>query len=234
MATEEPGVPPQKPGERLEDLEKSCVEPGLYIFMPDGTRLELTLANIERVAAEFWEDPTKFSPEAKKAIELEKCEMCPDRGRPGVCHAIHPILPIVQQADKYRSYTPVRVLFKAEDGNLVRSAEVPIQQALSYVCMLSLICYCDVGKKYWEYYEGIHPLMQAHEIAHRLLLNINQANEGDPEKVRAIVEQFEREIMVTTRCVLNRLHLLCREDALLNAFVTAQSPAALIKIMTGG
>jgi hypothetical protein len=49
---------------------------------------------------------------------------------------------------------------------------------------------------------------------------------GDLGKTRAIIAQMQEEIQVATRCQMDRLRLICRNDAFLNALVNVHSTAS--------
>jgi hypothetical protein len=83
--------------------------------------------------------------------------------------------------------------------------------------------YCEVGKQYWKFFLGIHPLMGPEELITRIHLNIYWDCKGDKQKVDKILRSFGDEIICTCRCQVKRLGLICKNDALMNAFVNTQS-----------
>jgi len=58
-----------------------------------------------------------------------------------------------------------------------------MQEALQFVAIFSLMYYCEVGKQYWKFFLGIHPLMDPEEMITRIHLNIYWDCKGDKQKV---------------------------------------------------
>ena len=78
-------------------------------------------------------------------------------------------------------------------------------------------------KQYWKFFLGIHPLLNPQELIARLHLNIYWDCRGDQPKIDQILRTFGNEITCTCRCQVERLRLICKEDALMNAFVNTQA-----------
>jgi hypothetical protein len=106
-----------------------------------------------------------------------------------------------------------------------------MQEALQFVVIFSLMYYCEVGKRYWKYFLGIHPLLSPEEMIARISLNIYWDCKGDKQKVDEILSSFENDITCTCRCQVKRLGLICKDDALMNAFVNTQVQIQLL-VMT--
>lgn len=197
-------------------------EKGLYLILKDASRLVLTRKNIEKVTAEFWNDPQGLPLRIKETIEFQRCPFCPLKGRNGFCDALRPILPFLEVIDKYVSFDKVTAIFKGEEKDLLYVSQTTMQEALKYISVLSLMQYCQVGRKYWKFYFGIIPLMGGKEAAMRLYLNIYWLYKKDKEEIEKIIAKFNEEIRISAQNQVKRLNLLCKNDAFLNAFVNAQ------------
>jgi hypothetical protein len=103
-----------------------------------------------------------------------------------------------------------------------------MQEALQFVAIFSLMYYCEVGKQYWKYFLGIHPLLSPEEMIARIHLNVYWDGKGDKQKVDEILRSFADEITCTCRCQVKRLGLICKDDALMNAFVNTQIQIELL------
>jgi hypothetical protein len=65
--------------------------------------------------------------------------------------------------------------------------------------------------------------MGPEELITRIHLNIYWDCKGDKQKVDKILRSFGDDIICTCRCQVKRLGLICKNDALMNAFVNTQS-----------
>jgi len=195
---------------------------GLYLIFPDASRLELTRGNIERAAKEFWEDPDKIAPNVKKAIEFQRCPFCPLKGKDEFCDAIRPILPFLEAVDKYVSFDKVTAVYRGDDKNLLHIADTTMQEALKFVSLLSLMQYCQIGRKYWKYYFGIMPVEGGKDAAIRMYLNIYWLLNGVQAQITELISVFKEEIRITSENQVKRLNLICKNDAFMNAFVNTQ------------
>lgn len=198
-------------------------EEGIYIILPDETQLLLTRTNVERIAKEFWNDPAKISVEIKKASKFQRCEICSKKGLGGLCNAVRPIFPLLEQLDKYVSYDKVIVVYSDGKESILHIADATIQNALRYISALSLMVYCQEGRKYWKYFYGINPLMTGKEIASRICLNMYWLYKSSKqEEIDKIIKEFTNEIRITSKNQVERLNLVCKNDAFMNAFVNTQ------------
>ena len=200
---------------RLSDYE----QPGLYLTLKDSTRLDFTRENIEKVTTEYWMDSDKIPANAKKAAEFQRCAFCPLKGRRDLCDALRPTLPLLDVMDKYNSFDEVTAVYKGDEKGLCHVSYTSMQRALRYISNLSLMGYCQVGRKYWKYFSGTIPVMGTEEIANRVYLNIYWIHKGDKERVDQVISKLNSEIIITTQNQMERLRLICKNDALLNAFV---------------
>jgi len=197
-------------------------EEGLYLFFRDGNHLEITKHFIDRFSAEFLRDPVQVPSRVKQAFDFQACPVCPEKDKGEFCHALRPTLPFVELLDKYSSFEPVTVVMKWFGAEELYLRRTTLQKALQYISMLSLIYYCEVGRKYWKYFYGVHPLMKVSEAAERIYMNIFWIARGDAIEVERIVQQFKEEITMIAECQEKRLRLISSKDSLLNAFVLTQ------------
>jgi hypothetical protein len=200
---------------KLSDYENS----GLYLTLKDSKRLVLTRDNIEKVTRQFWSSPEKIPPDVKEAVEFQRCSFCPLRGTDDFCDALRPTLPLLDSVDKYSSYDEVSVVYKGEDEEGYHLVDTTMQRALRYISTLSLMAYCQIGRKYWKYFTGIIPTLRPQETANRLYLNIYWIHGGNKDEVDKVISTFVREISTTTDNQMKRLRLICKNDALLNALI---------------
>lgn len=206
--------------ERIVTLELGHYrQPGLYLVLEDSTELRLTRENIEKVTEKMWTDPKVIPPSVKEAVEFERCHFCPLKGSKDLCDALRPTLPLLDIVDKYNSFDEVTAIYKGDDEEVCHVSYTTMQRALRYISNLSLMAYCQVGRKYWKYFIGIIPIMDTQETANRLYLNIFWAHGGNQEAVDQVISRMSREITITSQNKAARLRLMCDNDAFLNAFV---------------
>jgi hypothetical protein len=204
---------------------------GLYLFFPDGTSLALTRPLIEARAAAILSNPAKIPLRIKEAEEFQLCTICPKRNNidgGDTCHAIRPILAFWENVDQHFSHDEVTAEYWDADSGLIISAETTMQRALQFLSILSLMYYCEVGKQYWRYLYGVHPLMETDDVVARVYQNMFWANGGDVLKTRALITAFHDEITTTTHCQMERIRLFCSHDAFLNALILTQLAAEFL------
>ena len=200
---------------------KDYAQKGLYLVFDDSSQLALTMENIKKTTDEYWNNPAKIPPAVKKAVEFQRCPFCP-KGRGDFCDALRPILPLLDIVDRYMSYDKVTAIYKGDDQDLIHVAETTIQGALKYLSIISLMQYCQVGRKYWKYYAGIMPLTEVEESSLRMYLNIYWNLKGDQEEIHRLIAQFSEQIRITSENQVKRLAAICKKDGFVNAFVNAQ------------
>jgi len=194
----------------------------LYLLLPDSTTLEFTKKNIENVTEKFWQDPSKITPEIRKAVDFQKCYFCPHRNTQDICDSIRPVLPFLDIVDKHVSFDKVVAVFKEKQDGLLHVKETTMQQALQYVSILSLLRYNLILKKYWKYYYGIIPLVGGEEVASRVYLNMYWLHRGNQEEINKVITRFREELKISSENQVKRLNLVCKNDAFMNAFVKTQ------------
>jgi len=200
---------------RLSDHE----QPGLYLTLKDSIKLSLTREHIEKVTNEYWRDPDKIPPSVKAAVEFQRCPFCPLKTKRDFCDALRPILPLLDVVDNYCSYDEVIAVYKGDDKELCHLSFATMQRVLRYISTLSLIEYCQVGKKYRQYFHETIPVMGTNEIVNRIYLNMFWIHKGDRVIIDQVISTMNSEITITTQNQTERLRLICKNDAFLNAFV---------------
>lgn len=206
-------------------------EEGLYLIFPDGNRISITQNNIRSYFQKIWHDNSVFPPYIKAATELEFCEHCPGKySGEEFCVAIRPILPFLDEVDKYLSYDKVTAVLKTDHPSIISITHTDLQNALRYVSLLSLMQYCETNRKFWSYYLGVSPLSNQEQAMSQIYLNIFWLNNGDKGKTREAIDVFRNEIRISNECLVRRLRLLCKKDAFLNAYVNTQMSTELLSM----
>jgi CheY-like chemotaxis protein len=200
---------------RAEEFQQN----GLYLLFPGGRRIVLTREKVEAFALTFEANLDQIPAEIRGAAAFHACAVCPERDHAKFCHALPATLAFVEELKGFKSFDNVTAVYKGSGQGLVLVPKITMQEALQFVAMLSLLLYCEVGKKYWKYFLGIHPLLSQEEMVTRIQLNIYWDCRGAEEKIDAVLLDFENEITCTCRCQVQRLGLISTDDALKNAFV---------------
>lgn len=203
---------------------------GLYILFDDSTLLTLTEREIENISKKFWEDTSKITTEIREATDFKLCPICPERGKEGICYALHPVLPFWEFIDRYVSFDKVTALYKGDDNNLLYVSDSTMASALQYISILSLMYYCRIGRKYWRYYFGVNPLMGPSETRNRLYLNIYWFHKGDLEEIKKIISEFRHEIKITSKSQIKRMELICKNDVFMNAFANTHISTEILSL----
>lgn len=194
----------------------------MYLQTDRGETWALTSANIEACVREIFADPAKLPPAVQQASAFQLCAICPKRGSGDTCHAIRPIMAVWDRFDPYTSHDHVFAEYCSADSDVLIATHTTMQHALQFVSVLSLMYYCEVGKTYWRYFYGVHPLMPVDDIVCRVYLNMFWSCGGDKERTRALIDEFHGAISTTTECQMDRIRLFCRNDALLNALILTE------------
>lgn len=204
------------------------VDPGLYLLWPDGHRLDLTRRYITDCTETMLAAPDIIPESVRKAAYYKPCDICPERERAELCHAIMPVLPFLADLDRYMSYDRVTAVYRESDRAVLAVVETSMQEALKYLCIFSVTQYCEIGHKFAPYFAGVNPLMPAVGVADAVYRNIFLDVNGDHECVSSIIVQMRDELLHTTRCQMERVKLVCKQDAFMNAYV---STYVVIQIM---
>lgn len=195
---------------------------GLYLIFKDSTVLALTKENIEKKTNEFWKKLDTISPEIKKAADIQRCSICPLKGSDTFCNALRPLVPFLDVVDKFASFDKVLAIYKGENENIYHVANTTMQSAFKYISILSLIEYCQSGKKYWKYFLGVIPMMRGMEVATKMYLNLFIVHMGNKKEIAKVISEFNQQEKITSQNQLTRLRLICKKDVFLNAFVNTQ------------
>lgn len=191
---------------------------GVYLLFDNSQKLSLTKNDIELFSQALWRDHSKLPMEIREAADFSLCPICPEKEKRGICPALHPVLPFLDTIDQYNSFDRVTAIYKGEDNDVLHISDTAMSTALQYISTLSLMYYCRTGRKYWRYYFGINPLMDAREVRQRVYLNIYWLYKGDLQAIDKSISTFKNEIKITSQNQIKRLRLVCRNDAFINAF----------------
>ncbi len=212
----------------LDDFQQE----GLYLIFPDSTRVELTRDNIQLITKQYWDNPQAIPAHTKEAIDFQRCSFCPLKDQFDLCDALRPVLPLLNVMDKYASFEKVIAVYRRTDSSLYHIADTPIQEALRFISILSLMQYCQIGREFWQFYFDIIPLMSGEEIARRIYLNIYWLCKGDQLEVEKTISSFEGRIRITSTNQVKRMNLICKKDAFMNAFANSQAIIILLSMYT--
>ena len=204
-------------------------EAGLYLLFDDGRRVVLTRSIIDACTQRYLHDPALLSPACRAAAEYQPCAICPERHTAAICHAIPPVLPILDQLDCCLSCDAVTAVYRGEadpggsSDPLLQVTRTTMQRALQYAAILGLMYYCETGRKYYKYWAGVVPLMDPQTLAERLYANLYLDLHGDDAAVQAQIALMRGELEVTIECQLKRLRLVSRGDAFVNAYANVHT-----------
>ena len=175
---------------RVNDFKQS----GLYLLFPEGRRIVLTREKIEAYAHAFETNLDQIPVEVRGAVAFQACAVCPEKDRAKFCHALPATLAFFEELKGFKSFDNVAAVYKGREPGLVLAPETTMQEALQFVVIFSLMYYCEVGKQYWKYFLGIHPLLRPEELITRIHLNIYWDCKGDKPKVDEVLRAFGDEI----------------------------------------
>ena len=203
-------------------------EPGLYLLLPGGEWVVMTHHVVETAVCAMLADPDAIPDHIRAAVDYKPCNICPARDTAEICHAIMPVLPFFDALDKYLSHEAVTAVYRDEIGLSV--TETTMQSALTYITVLSLTQYCEVGQEYGCFFEGVNPLMPSDQIARFVFQSIFLASDGDLTKVRNAIATISVNLLETARCQVKRLSLISGRDSLQNAFVNTEMIMQFVEI----
>ncbi len=208
---------------------KRCQNEGLYLLLENGDIVDISNETVKPLADEFWNDPEKRPPGIRGSEEFKTCYVCPFQGQDVLCSGVKPILPFLEELDKFSSFEKVTAVYRDKAGRITLS-ETDFQHALEYVAHMAIFEYCEDLKKYQKFYEGIFPYLSGEETVRQLFLNIYAYHRGDIKKVKAEIDSFMEDMTTTTRQQLQRVSKLCDNDAFVNAYVVMQTKISLLKL----
>lgn len=196
---------------------------GLYLLFPDGGRMDFVRRKIDTLAEEYWADPGKIPEEIKRQADFMPCHHCPHHDEVVLCLGLRPLLPYVESVDRYASCDKVTAVFRGNGSNVLHVCHTNMQNALKYLSILSMMHYCEMGDRYRQYFAGVIPLMSAKEMSARIYANIYLHNNGDSGKITSEIASLRAEVLGSSVCLVKRLNMICKKDALINAFINTSA-----------
>jgi hypothetical protein len=206
-------------------------EEGMYLHCHDGTFFDFSVTNIARLATALWNDPSRLSPEIKHDELFKTCAVCPFRGQDVLCSAIKPLLPFLENVERFKSFDRVTIVYRNPQG-VVSSQCVDMQTALQYLTDMSVFQYCEDMKGYKAYFLGVTPMRSTQDNVQTLLLNVFWKTKGNRQAAKQVMVELENAINIVTRNCFHRVHLMCRSDAFKNAYVKTHIIAELISFFS--
>lgn len=191
----------------------------MYLLFDDQKRLEFSSENIRAFAKELLDSPERVPDNVRKATDFQRCSVCPYAHEEGYCHALYPSLTFFDIVDKHSSHEQVRAFYLDPASNCLIIKKTSLQNALQYVSILSLIHYCEFGRKYHEYFYNVNPLMNSSDIISRIYLNAFWLYDGHKHQTIEKLKEFSDSLRITIDCQVKRLRLISKNDAFVNAFV---------------
>ncbi|MBU1726247.1 MAG: hypothetical protein KJ880_01260 [Candidatus Omnitrophica bacterium] len=202
---------------------------GMYLHLADGDFFDFSRENIQKLADEYWNDPSKLPPRVRENEYFKTCTVCPYKGQDVFCSAMKPLLPFLDKMEKFSSFDRVTAVYVRHEG-LIHVAETAMQDALQYVTNMSIFEYCENAKQFRLYFRSVMPFMGLNEAAAITFLNIYWLNAGDREKVNSAARKMVSDITQTTSSCVKRLNLMCDSDAFMNAYVKTQIFAQVLTL----
>jgi hypothetical protein len=202
---------------------------GMYLHFADGGFLDFSKDQVRNLAEEYWNNPSKLPPHIRENDAFKTCTVCPFTGQSVFCSAMKPLLPFLEKIDRFNSYDKVIAVYVKKEG-LEYVSETNMQRALQYVTNMAIFEYCEDAKQYHIYFQGIEPLMDMSEAVSLLFLNIYWLNKGDRNKVISKINDMRHAVTVTSKSCVNRLNLMCKSDAFVNAYVRTHMLAEMLHI----
>jgi len=191
---------------------------GMYLYFTDGELLDLSKESVRRLSDEYWNNPTKLPPHIRQNDAFKTCSVCPFKGQNVFCSAMKPLLPFLEKLERFNSYDSVTAVYMQKEG-LAHVCETNMQNALQYVTNMAIFEYCEDAKQYHIYFKGIEPFTGMKQTLSRLFLNIYWLNGGDAKKMHTAIEEIRHTVTVTSKNCVERLNLMCKSDAFINAYV---------------
>lgn len=191
----------------------------LYVDLGGGERIALSEESVRSYARRFLDSPEHVPDRVRKAVDFQRCSVCPFSNQPGYCHALYPSLSVFAAFDRHPSYHPVTVHYLDPALDCLLTRKTTLQQAMQGVSILSLIEYCEFGNLHRDLFFGVNPLMRLPAIASRIYLNAFWFAGGDQGATRERLAAFVRGLAVTIQCQIKRVRLICKQDSFANAFV---------------
>ncbi len=202
---------------------------GLYLYFANGDSLSFLAEDIRQLADEWWNNPSKIPSHIKEKEDFKTCSICPYKGQNVFCSAVKPLLPVLEKVEKFLSHDKVTAVYVKREG-VLQVSDTTMQNALQYIVNMSFFEYCEETKKYHEYFRSVTPFMTTNEAICHIFLSIYWLNKGDEAKTKKIIDQLNLDITNTTKSCVNRLRLICKSDAFMNAYVKTQASAEMLAL----
>jgi hypothetical protein len=203
---------------------------GMYLHSADGSMLDLSKERIIRLAQKYWEDAVKLPLYIRKNDSFKPCSVCPFKDQNVFCSNLKPLLPFLEDVDRFYSYDKVTAIYVKKEG-LAYIKETTMQDALQYVTNMAIFEYCEGAKQYHLYFKGIEPFMDMLESRSHLFLNIYWLYGGDRQKVLSAIDEMRQVIMLISKNAVNRLNTMCKSDAFSNAYVRTHTIVSVLPII---
>lgn len=194
---------------------------GMYLFFPNGESMDFSVENVRKVSEEIWNDPAMLPQQMREHVDFKVCSVCPFRGQEVLCSAMKPLLPFLEQIEKFVSYDRATAVYVHRDGEIT-IVQTDLQQGLQYLTNMSLFEYCENAKQFRHYFRGIRPFMKLEEAITRLVLNITLFHRDDSQKVEKVIKELRYHVTVASRSCVRRLGVMCKSDAFKNAYAKTQ------------
>jgi hypothetical protein len=203
---------------------------GMYLYSVDGVFLDLSKERVLRLTQEYWNDPAKLPLHIRQNDAFTACSVCPFKDQDVFCSILKPLLPFLDDMEKFNSYDRVTAIYVKKAG-LAYITETTMQDALQYVTNMSIFEYCEGAKQYHRYFKGIEPFTDINEIRSRLFLNIYWLCNGDRGKASSAIDEMRQVITVISKNAVARLNIMCKSDAFSNAYVKAHNIVSVLPII---
>jgi len=191
---------------------------GLYLYAEGGVFFDLSRVRIQRLAEAYWNDPAKLSPSVRQDDAFQACDVCPFKGHNALCSAMKPLLPFLEEMDRFHSYDKVTAVYVPKRG-LEYVADTTMQTALQYVTNMGIFEYCEGAKRYHQYFYGIDPFLNMNENLARLFLNVYWLKRGNQNQIDELIGEMQAVIKVISGNSIKRLAVMCKSDVFINAYI---------------
>jgi len=200
---------------------------GLYLLLENDGIIEITNEAICKTAESSQYKSIEQIFEIKRNKKLGRCPFCPLYGNENICDSMKILAPFIDTIDKNHSFDNVICVYRGENDQLYHLGQTDFQNALKYCVILILTEYCEFGKKYKKYFHRIVPIADFTDMAIQLYMNIYCLNRGNRKEIKKIVKEMSLWVSETIKEQKERLGMVCKNDAFLNAFAGVQTAVEL-------
>jgi hypothetical protein len=216
--------------EEVMDIKfEACQKDGIYLFFSDGTSIDFSKERIKALGDDYWSDPEKLPKAVREHEDFKTCSVCPYRGQNVFCSAMKPLLPFLEEMERFESHSTVAAVH-VRSGQIRYIPATSMQHALKYVTSMALLEYCEDAKVHYKYFRGIDPFMSTKEAGCRLFMNIFWLHQGDRPKVEETLKEIHHSMLVTAKNCVKRLNLMCKSDVFMNAFILSEGFLAVLSM----